>query len=156
MFLYSLALTLGSILSMYRYVETYFFGKGQDEVIKQCSIRDIRHCLIPCAFYLAATIISGIQYFSNDGSSSYSDTNATEASSYSDGHRFMAEATEAAYATTSDETTNVPIVLCLCGPIVLHAMQCITVILLFPNDGSHKKYTIPMNVDFQIHRYVSY
>lgn len=155
MFLFSLALALGSALSMYRYVESYFFGKGQEGVIKQCSIRDIRHCFIPFAFYLAATIVSGIQYYSNDESSNYTDTNSTEASTYSDGHRFVAEGTGASYATSSYKTTNIPIILCLCGPIVLHAMQCVTVILLFPNDGSHKKYTIPMNVDFQIHRYVS-
>jgi len=152
MFLFSLALALGSVLSMYRYVETYFFGKGQIEVSKQSSIRDIRHMLIPFTFYIAATVISGIQYYSNDGGITNSNTNATEASTYSDGHRFMAEATGASYVSQSDETTNIPIILCLCGVIALHAMQCFTVIFLFPNDGSHKKYTIPMNVDFQIHR----
>lgn len=156
MFTYSLALTLGSALNMYRYVETYFFGKGQIEVIKQCSTRDIRHGMITFVFYLAATIVSGIPYYSNDGSSDSdynSNANATEASSYGDGHRSMAAAAEADYSyTTASETTNVPIILCLAAPIALHLVQSFTVLFLFPNDGSHKKFTIPMNVDFMIHR----
>lgn len=96
MFAFSLALLLGSFLNLCRYGETYFVGKGQREVIKHCSMRDIRHGLLSLVFYLVAAIVAGIKYYSQaESSNEYNSTsgNNTEDSSYnSDGHRFLAEA----------------------------------------------------------------
>lgn len=153
MFAFALALLLGSALNLCRYVETFFAGKGQRKVIQQCSKRDIRHGLISLVFYLAATIIAGAEYYPQD-SSAYSGTNDTESSSYTDDHRFLAEAFETpSYSSSSEyQTTNVPIYLCLFGPLVTCLVQSVTVWCFFPSDGSHKEFTIPLNVDFTIHR----
>lgn len=145
MFAFALALLLGSLLNLFRYTEAYFFGKGQMQVIKQCSTRDIRQGLIAFSFYLAAVIFAGIQYYSDSKG-----TEATEASSYTDDHRFLAEVETSSYSTYN--TTNVPIYLCLFGPIAIYICQCVLVWFFFPGDGSHKEFTIPMNVDFTIHR----
>lgn len=87
MFAFALALLLSSILDSYRYVETYCFGKGQTEVIQQTSIRDLRHGLISLVFYLAATIVAGINYFS-DSSSTGEGEDVDASSAYTDDQRF--------------------------------------------------------------------
>lgn len=72
MFAFSLTCVLANLFTMARYVEVIFSGQGQ-ECCKVASRRDIMAKFIPTSFYLAATVVSGMDYYG--ASQTHSTTN---------------------------------------------------------------------------------
>jgi hypothetical protein len=113
-------------------------------VAKIAARRDLLMMTPPFLFFVAATIYAGLEYFGSKNGD----------------HRFLAgdAATSDTYDTTKQkttpypETTNIPIILLL-GASLTFAAQTIFLLLTLPGGGRHKEITVPMNIDFAIHRY---
>ena len=158
MFAFALVLTAFSFINITGYLEVYFFGHGQPEVLKKVTSRESLGRLLPFSLNLAATIIAGIEYFVN-GAGSYGDeneeagyvnTNATY-NDKDDDHRLLAG--DAVYSTDGEVYINdVPIYLCLTAYVSYITLVMLMVHFFYPRDGSHKKSTIPLNIAFIIHR----
>jgi hypothetical protein len=156
MFAFALVLTLFSFMNFVGYMEVYFFGVGQPKVLKQVALRDSMWRLIPFGLQLAATIIAGMEYFVYGAGAG----NAKELAGYAaeiaadehdDDHRFLAG--DSAYASENEAYVNdLPIILVLAAYVSWCAAMAFFLRFMFPRDGSHKKFTIPMNVAFVIHR----
>lgn len=65
MFLFALAITIERWMTAMRYIEVYLFGMGQ-HMIKTVGKREFFNACIPLPFYIAATIVAGIDYFHNN------------------------------------------------------------------------------------------
>lgn len=156
MFAFSLVLTVFSFMNFVGYLEVYFLGVGQPKVLKQVALRDSMWRLLPFALQLAATIIAGMEYFVYGAGAS----NAKEVAGYAaetatdekdDDHRFLAS--DSAYASENEAYVNdLPIILLLAAYVSTCLVMAFVLRFMFPNDGSHKEITIPMNVAFVIHR----
>jgi hypothetical protein len=120
MFGFCLWLTLVSIMDCCRYVEAYFFGRGQRKNIKFSSLSTLKAQLIPLAFYVAATVLSGIRFMS-----------------HSSEHRILAEGT--IEKIDCSNTYDLPIVIILIGYVVSDIYHAITIVFFFPKHGEHKK-----------------
>lgn len=146
MFDLALSLTVSWAFHAIKFLELYFFGQGQRTSIQGSAFKELKLCCIGFGLCLTAAIMSGMDHF---GSSSGGADDV-------DGQRLLAEADtskESAYNTTDDytdesnyatasyyPTTNVPIILILCAPVVHYVSLFVQVIFLFPNDGSHKNF----------------
>lgn len=145
MFTLSLSMTSAWVLDMFRYVELYFFGQGQREVLKATAVRTLRMGLVGLPICIAATCVSGRDYFqaqSNDHSSGGGG-----------GGRDLAEAVAAGYGEATEDgssmlaseispfyrTTDMPIWLLLMAVVIDFVIFFTTIVFLFPSDGSHKK-----------------
>jgi hypothetical protein len=116
MFVLSLSLLFGNFFTLLRNVEVGLTGIGQQDLLKQASIRGVRDVMIPFSLQLAATIIAGLDYYRNaDGS-----------------HRLLA-------GEASGSTNHIPIILTLVGPVIYQIQWMIRGICFFPSDGSHIK-----------------
>lgn len=71
--------------------------------------------------------------------------------SNNDAHRGLAE--KDAYDASSSYTTDVPIWLLLGATCASTVYQWIMICFCFPSGGRHKEITIPMNINYCIHRY---
>ena len=107
------------VFTLFRQVEIGVSGVGEEGVLKQVSIRNSIDVIVILVLQLAATIIAGVDYYGNAGSS-----NET--------HRALAGA-------AGGSTNNIPIILTLAGPIIYQTRWTVRGICFFPNDGSHKK-----------------
>lgn len=139
MFVLSLCLVIERVLAVTRSVEIYWFGLGQTSVLRQVAIRDIRSMVLSGSFYLAAAIVSGLEYYGNSNNSGSGS-----------GARALAAAETTTYGTT--EPTNIPIILVLVGFVGNYVLFSLFVIFCFPGGGRHKDTNVPMNVDFALHR----
>mmetsp|Transcript_8471 Transcript_8471/g.14026 ORF Transcript_8471/g.14026 Transcript_8471/m.14026 type:complete len:587 (+) Transcript_8471:76-1836(+) len=154
MFAFALVLTVFSFMNFFGYLEVYFFGVGQPKVLKQVTLRDSLTRILPFGLNLAATVIAGVEYFINGAGGrdekeegGYADTAYDEKD---DDHRILA----AGAADPSEEAyvNDLPIYLCFGAYWAFFALLVLAVQFLFPRDGSHKNFTIPMNIAFVIHR----
>jgi Bacterial low temperature requirement A protein (LtrA) len=126
-FVFTLMLVVERLFALTLYMEVYFRGVGQKQ-IKSASLRDARLHTFSLPFYVAAMSIAAIEYF-GDGIS---------------GARRLAEVVE---VTTSDydtlhalnETTNIPIFLCLFGYVGSVIIFGFNIIFCFPGGGRHKE-----------------
>lgn len=143
MFAFALAMSIGKFLSMVRCAEIMVWVDGQP-VAKIASRRDLLMMTPSLLFFVAATIHAGLEYFgSNNGD-----------------HRYLAgdTATSDTYDATKQnttpypESTNIPIILLLSASLT-YWLQTIFLLLTLPGGGRHKEITVPINVDFVIHRY---
>eukprot|EP00978_Attheya_sp_CCMP212_P046128 scaffold375638_cov58-Attheya_sp.AAC.1 len=137
MFAFCLGLTLASILHQLRYLELCLWVDGGPEA-KQSGLRDVLGRSSSTVWFLAATIASALAYY---GSSD----------SHDDDHRILAGDSDTVFRQTVN-STDLPILLCLIGSFSQLIYTIVMIIFCFPNDGSHKKKTVPMNIDFVIHR----
>ena len=137
-FTLSLCLVLEQVLHIGKYMELYFRGMGQRAVLKKVALREVRATILTTLCYLAAAIVAGREYYSNSDDSEH--------------HRFLAAATDASSSSSSTTTNHLPMWLCLAGFLASCVYLAIDVILLFPKGGQHKQFTVPMNVNFFIHR----
>jgi hypothetical protein len=120
MFALSLSLLCGIFLTMLRPVEVGLTGIGQQDLLKQVSIRGVTDVMIPFSLQLAATIIAGLDYYRHAD----------------DSHRLLAEVAEEA---SSSSANHLPIILTLAGPAIYQISWVIRGIFFFPSDGSHIK-----------------
>jgi Bacterial low temperature requirement A protein (LtrA) len=153
MFGFALSITLGSLLNIFRVVECYFWGRGQRKVIEATTQRDGMWKLVLLLFYMAATIISGIEYFGNNNSNSNYGTVDDNSYSYHTNNntnetedklgRFLAG--EEQVSTTAEvdpcngSNTNIPILLALIGYVVSQVQMGVSIFCCIPANGEHKK-----------------
>lgn len=134
MFVLCLSLTMGKFLSAGRYLEMLVWVEGQP-VAKVCARREIIMMTPILVFSMTATIYAGLQYDPVGG------------------HRFLAGGESSPYSYESKSpTTNIPIILLLSGGLTYTAAITFFIFTL-PSGGRHKEVTVPLNVDFVIHRY---
>ena len=74
-------------------------------------------------FYTAAMIVAALKYFGSVGTN----------------RRFTADTASYTGITSSNETTDLPIILCLVGCAFKILLNAIMIIFCLPNDGSHKE-----------------
>jgi hypothetical protein len=140
MFAFCCGLVAANILAAGRLVEVMIFQKvGTPELYPEAFLaarRDALSIALPALFYVAAMVYTAVQYYGNHESS-------TDGAS-----RALAEAKETAY-----EEDDTAIWLCLSGAVASVAGVGVVIFICFPSDGSHKKFTVPMNIGYCIHRY---
>jgi len=142
MFGFALAIVLGTLMNWIRYIETYFYGNGQKKNIQHTARMNIGWSAVPFCFYLAAFILTVIEPRRR-----ITEYNANG------GHRRLAdEASDGAAACESDPY-HIPIILLMAGYAAQQLIVLTRVIFFHPAEGKHKEFTIPLNVDFCIHRY---
>jgi len=142
MFLFSLGLTLGIVMIVARYVECYYFGRGQRQNIKFVAKRYLKQMILPFGCYLVATILSGIAYYSgyNDDNSAYDGENYVEYpyNPYADNLR-RALAEETAAECEKGNQRLLPIVFVLIGVLGHQILLFFQVVVCWPKGGDHKK-----------------
>ena len=150
-FAFCLGITIAQLLVVFRFIELYFVGVGQTDTIKAASLRDTVVNFLCFLFQLAATIVTGIEYFSNNtvalkGYRSLADADAKDDYSNTDGNYTGTDADKSygsdyddGYGYEKKEVTHLPMALMLGGVLFFWAVYTIRVICFFPNDGSHKK-----------------
>lgn len=158
MFAFALVLAVFTFCNFVGYGEIYFMGVGQPQVLKWTVLRDIKFRILPFMFQLTAATIAGVEYFVHGEGASNAEKDAgsyTEGSSYGnstyqdgDDHRMLA----GDEYETKPYQNDLPIWFCLASVLAIKVHLIVSVQFLFPKDGSHKKFTIPMNVAFVIHR----
>lgn len=145
MFSLSLGLLLETLVRMCLKVELILVGKGNIEAIKCHSKRKLRDNYLPtCALYLVAVTISGVNYFSK------SDSDADG------GHlRMLAGDSSATYGTNEEgwSSSDLPIVFIMAAYTLHIFRNAIKKTCMSPKEKDLRSYTIPINVDFCIHRY---
>ena len=146
MFVFSLAQVIYLGLQVMVALDLYFFGKGQPIAVKSVALWEIRQRVAPLLLYIAAMTVAALDYFgkNNEDDKVYDD----------DQHRSLAGGTTAATTTASTFQNDIPIWLCAGASLSSFLYLVVSVQCLFPNDGSHKKFTVPLNIDFLIHRCV--
>jgi len=152
MFGLALSLTLGNALNALRYVECFFFGRGQRRRIEFISKSAAMVQFISGSFYLAATIISGIYYYGNsdDNYDGGSNSNQEEYNKEDYGENRILAGEEV--DCDSSNINHIPIILLLLGCVADSLYVIIRIGFCFPGFGEHKKISIPMHIDFLIHR----
>ena len=150
MFALALSLSIGWTFNIGRYLELYFFGQGQTKCIRGSALVEIRNSSISLIMCIIATVLAGNEFYHGDKISS-------------DSHRFLAEtgdvynqtADSSAYYSSSSNSSSPsttlystsdtaendrPIIFLLCSPLLYTCIMVVQVVLLFPNDGSHKNF----------------
>lgn len=135
MFAVALVATIFTSLGIVVYLEIYFNGVGQREVLRNVAIRDVRMRLLPFALQAAATIVAGIEYFVHGAGASNS--------------RMLAASQ---VNSTSPYQNDIPIYLLLGAILSQWMFLIISVQVMLPKDGSHKDCTVPLNISLVIHR----
>jgi hypothetical protein len=147
MFALSLAFALSGLIGWGRAIDLYFKGVGQQPAVKNSGRRDIAWSLLTVGCYVAAAVVSGLDYYGSNESatSSYpkSDSYHAEvengnATVGEDSHRSRRLA--AADESSSYETyeNNLPIYLILAGSLGYIVSLAIMVWVL-PGGGKHKE-----------------
>lgn len=131
MFVFALMLVMERILVLVLYLELYFRGVGQ-KAIKAATKREIFFANICLPFYLAAAVISAVEYYGDGGKG---DRLLADASA----EKETASTYDSSYGSSSGETTHVPIVLCLAGFVTGLVAFGLNVIFCFPGGGLHKE-----------------
>lgn len=178
MFGYSLGLSLLSLLNILRCLEIYFWvdeATADKDATKNVVKRDMANYGCQGTFYLAATILSGLQYYDNksnaggnvrrglfsgdddpehDACSRMIITVSSFAADQCGFNRFLAASEEdLSYSDSSkySQSTDTPAWLCLAG-YLFNLVHMVVMVFCYPGGGRHKAYTVPMNIDFVIHR----
>jgi hypothetical protein len=149
-FALSLVTAIFSLLSIVMYLELYFFGVGQTSVLKRVAIRDISIRLLPFFFQISATVVAGLTYFGPPL--------ASEQDSKLLRHMMQSEIINDRKLSSYQNSENVlyqndvPIYLLLAAVISSYVTFVISIQIMLPNDGSHKQFTVPLNINFVLHR----
>lgn len=140
MFAFCSALVVANILHFGRLVEVMIFQKvGSPGLYPEAFLaarRDSFWVAFPALLYVAAMAYTAVQYYGSH-------------ESYANGEsRALADAKEITY-----EEDDTAIWLCLGGAVASVAGTGFVIIFCVPTDGSHRKFTVPMNIGYCIHRY---
>eukprot|EP00588_Corethron_pennatum_P014271 CAMPEP_0194274012 /NCGR_PEP_ID=MMETSP0169-20130528/7210_1 /TAXON_ID=218684 /ORGANISM="Corethron pennatum, Strain L29A3" /LENGTH=592 /DNA_ID=CAMNT_0039017107 /DNA_START=35 /DNA_END=1813 /DNA_ORIENTATION=+ len=141
MFCFSLSLTGSTLLDCARYLECYWFGRGQRKNIAHVATVALQYQILPLVCYVASTIVAGMAFFGNSYDGDY--RRELTGDSDSDG---------AATDCDNNNQNHIPIILLLVGYFFAQFGLIVRVGCFYPKHGNHKKLTIPMNIDFFIHR----
>ncbi|KAL7564133.1 hypothetical protein ACA910_021108 [Epithemia clementina (nom. ined.)] len=154
MFAFTLSISIGVFLNLLRSAEIiicqhYLQTDGLYPEAYYSSWRDIIWGLPFFCFSLLATIYSAIQYYGN----SSNDDRAAADMKYDDNHRVLA-AGQSDAATEPGSEDDVAIWLSLFGPSSIVVVLFVYVIFVFNRPTrDNKKYSVPLNIDYTIHRY---
>jgi hypothetical protein len=134
-----LSLCVANVFSALRYLEMLLVGYVGQPAMLHSARRDTGHKMLSIIFLWAASIYTGLKYFGTDHSEDYAAT---------DDHRMLAGDDGGSYEKV--ETTNIPIYLILAGSAsVFVIVSC----MMFTLPKDPRPFTVPMNIDFIIHRY---
>eukprot|EP00536_Pseudo-nitzschia_multiseries_P013046 jgi/Psemu1/33950/gm1.33950_g len=158
-FTLTMAMFLETLVHVILNLELFWFGEGDTSAIKNQTQRELFTNLLPLsAIYLAATIVSGIRYFSDATDTVYpggtaEDPNETKYG-YDKAHRGLGSEYAGAVASDPDwRVADVPLVLCFVASVVSIGIQGISSLKLSPNVPDIRSKIVPMNSDFFIHRF---
>ena len=145
MFAFSLANLMGVMVSTFKQIEYGFIQcNGQTELLRYVAVTDIIMQMFPgFVFMLIATISSGIVYFGS-GDDHVGDDHS---------HRMLADTgmNSESYNSDSLSVNHLPIILCFLMAFVRGPFQYL--ILSLRGKDDFKKVSIPLNIDFVIHRF---
>lgn len=130
MFGFSLTLTVLTVMNCIRYLECYWYGRGQRKNIKHVTMSYIQFQVAPLVCYSASTIIAGMAYFGNTNDDNH--------------RRHMAEAYDETTTDNKEECyknmkMHIPMILVLAGYLAYQLWMIIKVVWLYPTNGKHKK-----------------
>ena len=125
MFAYSLSITLMSLLQIARYIECYYYGRGERKNIKISVRNELTIQILPLALYVAATIVAGRAYFGNDY--------------VNDERRELAGGSTEAFDCDDSNKMHIPIILVLIGYIISELEVIVAVVFCMEKNGEHKK-----------------
>jgi hypothetical protein len=173
LFAYTLCTTICHTLATGRIVEVWFNVHGQPAA-KTSAKRDLRYYALSLLFYISATIVSGVAYDTTTNKNETMNTTTTTSSSSTlnvsdydttdddQDHRGLADSSSPSstssygsgdynivYDTQQQDNT---VWLLAAGSFSFQLLIGI-MILLLPPGGKHKEISVPMNIDFCIHRY---
>lgn len=153
MFDYSLAVTCLALLNMYRSIEVMLTVDGEDAA-KLGEKRRLIDFFVQLAFYLAAAVKSGITYYGSKSADENDFGNRGLESLTNACSRILNLAPERDLAAeVAVEKDHIPIILCLCGWLSTVVFYLFRSYFFEKKFGLHKKYNVPMNIEFLIHRY---
>ena len=154
MFAFCLANLMGLVTEFYKIIETGFIWcNGQTELLRYVAITDAISLIFPgFVLMLIATISSGIVYFGSDDDSSYRmlEDGGQEPDGGTGGYGSGYSSVDEVDGDMSSSVNHLPIILCFLMIFLRSPMQYLT--NLFRGKDDFKKVSIPMNVDFIIHR----
>jgi hypothetical protein len=130
MFVFSLCLVLDLILEAIRTAETYFFGVGQKQPVKNSAVQNLYSVGILFCFYGPALVLAALEFFPRSGDE-YRRL-AEDSSSDEDAASFEAD-------TEKASANHIPIILLLVGYWFSHIFFGLRVIYCFPKNGRHKE-----------------
>lgn len=139
MFVYCLSIWFNILYSIFKEGEIRFWGVVGQSSAPYAAMTQILWNIPSFCVVTAATVYSGVVYFSKDNTT-----------------RFLAAATDD-HATTDDASAtekadHVPIILLCCAWVVRQSL--LYPVFYFRSMGDDfKKYQVPINVEFVIHRY---
>ena len=125
MFMFALSLVLERLHTILKHVEIYFKGIGQEQPMKASAKSSILYAGWTLCFYLAATIVAGLNYYyygPHQGGTS---------------RRILAE------TSAPSQVDHVPIVLVLVGYLLYMCIVVIRIVFCAPPGGQHKKLYVP-------------
>jgi hypothetical protein len=155
-------IVLSQLVYMILLVEIYFYAIGQRAMIQATAIREIVRILPSFAVYLVAFIVAAVEYFGHenatdhdyDNSTTYSNDVANSSSSVynePDSHRSLA-GSATTHESSKENANHIPMLLVLAGYMVSSALFYIQLVFFVPAGGLHKESSVPMNIDFGLHR----
>ncbi len=133
MFAFCLGVTLGNLMTILRYIELLLWPSSTSTAKSQAKFTLITRIPPFCSF-LAASVVSGLKFYSPKGQG---------------GGRFLAAST-----ASGDQVYHIPIILCLVGYFLHFLCTYALVAWSYTQPGNilRDKF-VPINVDFIIHRY---
>jgi hypothetical protein len=167
MFYFSISIVAASAVSMFRTAEVYVKGVGEQPLVKTMAFGEGRMKLLFFPFSIAAAVISGLDYYGNEGKEhrrmlAEASNNATSACD--DYHRLLAGEDSSSsykndtytddkydctddgypgasyYGDTASFSNDTPIWLCVfIVPLFLITFST-QIIFFFPKNGEHKKF----------------
>ena len=147
MFVFCLCCTLEQVMYIVKYAELYFWGVGQRANLKHVAVREVKITLMIASFYLGATLVAALEFFPRQ--SSY-----RRALAGGDENEQLNSDNDDDYDDSSGNDVNdTPIGLCLGGVLFSLLYLVLNVFFCIPQDGKHKEITVPLNVDFVLHRF---
>jgi len=148
MFTFAIAMAVAYVLLCLRYAECYLCGRGQRKIIKRVSKNEVFFKVPTTLFSLAAAVLAGIAFYNYDGDEEKNDYNENDVN---EEKRLLAATGAESSCDESNHTTHLPIVLTLLGFVTNQLHYFVRFYCL--SSGDHKKTSIPMNIDYVIHRY---
>mmetsp|Transcript_5699 Transcript_5699/g.7280 ORF Transcript_5699/g.7280 Transcript_5699/m.7280 type:complete len:563 (+) Transcript_5699:38-1726(+) len=134
MFTFCLTCWLGILLYLLLNLEIRFIGVVGEDASKYSCMTDVISQIPTFLFVTAATIAAGTKYFSGN-----------------DDHQYRQLAGSGNDDYTSEAAFHIPIALMVCSWLVRHSLGSV---LIFSRAGKDfKKRSIPINVEFMIHRF---
>lgn len=146
MFEFTLGIVCLAVLNMYRSLEVVFAVDGE-EAARLGEKKWLVGFFTQLAFYLAASVKSGIAYLGSKGEDDYDDYGHRGLESLTNAcSKILNLAIERNLAEVTVEKDHVPIILCLCGWSISLILVVIRSYLFEKKNGEHKKFNVPMNI----------